>query len=308
MGVGILNNILETIKKELKDFFFDNKGKFYCMVVAIGAILVIITFILNFCEINKKAKIELVDTSIIEDGDSTSIDIKVRNTGDSVAYLYCVKVYVLDSFQMREIYNDTCDKIQSDTEVTDKKDYEIKYESVDSISIELLPDKSLQNEIELVDNDIQKYNEENIEEPVKIGDLDEEDIPLLPLNNSLDYFIELSNEKEQEFNISQVVYSNDVDRFTLILTDDGKQNRVPSVKCIYIEIYYNKNDYVSTSKMVIPLNVDNMIYDRNIPEINLENAKENYEMLLKFNYYTDVIRSEKYNLLLTGYEDNKNDF
>ena len=74
------------------------------------------------------------------------------------------------------------------------------------------------------------------------------------------------------------------------------------------EIYYNKNDYVSTSKMVIPLNVDNMIYDRNIPEINLENAKENYEMLLKFNYYTDVIRSEKYNLLLTGYEDNKNDF
>ena len=115
-----MNNILETIKKELKDFFFDNKGKFYCMVVAIGAILVIITFILNFCEINKKAKIELVDTSIIEDGDSTSIDIKVTNKGDSVAYLYCVKVYVLDSFQMREIYNDTCDKIQSDTEVTDK--------------------------------------------------------------------------------------------------------------------------------------------------------------------------------------------
>ena len=60
--------------------------------------------------------------------------------------------------------------------------------------------------------------------------------------------------------------------------------------------------------MVIPLNVDDVIYDRNISEINLENAKENYEMLLKFNYYTDVIRSEKYNLLLTGYEDNKNDF
>lgn len=120
-GVEFMDRIWATIITELKKFFFDNKGKFYCMVVAVGAILEIFTFVLNFFQINKKAKIELVDASIYEDGDSPSIDIKVRNSGDSVAYLYCVKVYVLDSFQMREINYDTCEEMQSDIELTDKK-------------------------------------------------------------------------------------------------------------------------------------------------------------------------------------------
>lgn len=311
-GVEFMDRIWATIITELKKFFFDNKGKFYCMVVAVGAILVIFTFVLNFFQINKKAKIELVDASIYEDGDSPSIDIKVRNSGDSVAYLYCVKVYVLDSFQMREINYDTCEEMQSDIELTDKKNYEIKSGFADLIPIKPEADEALQNETELTDHDKQNQNGTGMEGPEEIYEIydleDLNDAPLASVDSSQNYLIRLSDEKEQEFNISQAVYPNDVDRFTLTLTDDEEQMEDPSVNCFYIEIYYNNKDYVSTSKMVIPLSADKMIYNKDISEINLENARENYEVLLKFYNYADTVRSEKFSLLLTSYEDNKNDF
>jgi len=150
---------------------------------------------------------------------------------------------------------------------------------------------------------------EGPEEIYEIYDLEDlNDAPLASVDSSQNYLIRLSDEKEQEFNISQAVYPNDVDRFTLTLTDDEEQMEDPSVNCFYIEIYYNNKDYVSTSKMVIPLSADKMIYDKDISEINLENARENYEVLLKFYNYADTVRSEKFSLLLTSYEDNKNDF
>lgn len=303
-----MNQILTAIKTELKKFFFDNKGKFYCMVVAVGAILVIFTFVLNFIPVNKEAKIELVDATIDEDGESPSIDIKVRNSGDSVAYLYRVRINLLDRFQMNEIYYNTCDELQNNITLIAKKNYEIKSGLVGLIPIKPGADESLQMDTELMDNDKQNHNGTNIEEPEELGDLDECDIPLMPMNSSQKYLIELNDEKEQNFNISQAVYPNDVDRFTLTLTDDGEKINAPSVNCFYIEIYYNNRDSVSTSKLVIPLKADDMIYDKDISEINLENAKENYEILLKFHNYADIIRSEKYDLLLTSYEDNKNDF
>ncbi len=303
-----MNQILTAIKTELKKFFFDNKGKFYCMVVAVGAILVIFTFVLNFIPVNKEAKIELVDATIDEDGKFSSIDIKVRNSGDSVAYLYRVRINLLDRFQMNEIYYNTCDELQNNITLIAKKNYEIKSGLVGLLPIKPGADESLQMDTELMDNDKQNHNGTNIEEPEELGDLDECDIPLMPMNSSQKYLIELNDEKEQNFNISQAVYPNDVDRFTLTLTDDGEKINAPSVNCFYIEIYYNNRDFVSTSKMVIPLKADDMIYDKDISEINLENAKENYEILLKFHNYADTIRSEKYDLLLTSYEDNKNDF
>jgi len=105
----------------LKQFFFEGKGKLLTLITAITMIVYIVSLLIgsisnffnavnNVTNINsQQAKVELVDIKIedavgSDDNDYRFplIDIKLRNTGREMAYLYKVEVSMLDYFVMSE--------------------------------------------------------------------------------------------------------------------------------------------------------------------------------------------------------------
>ena len=159
------------------------------------------------------------------------------NKGDFIAYLHTVKVYMLDYFQMENIY------------------YESYYEV----------------------------------EPSK------------------NYDILLSSEKEQEFDISQTVPENDVERFTVTLATNTGDLGFPAICFFYVELLYNEES-VTSSNMIIPINNGRRIDGKYVSDMNFENAKTNYENLLKFDKYLNAVKSNSFSLILESYRENKDDF
>ena len=259
-----MDNKWKNVKKELKKFFFKNKGKLFCIVVAIGTIFAVILPLLdiikknNIVEINDSkvisidgdgntiiveyertdANVEIVDLKINEDGEFPILDIKVRNKGDFIAYLHTVKIYMLNYFQMENIHNESY--------------YEVE-----------------------------------------------------PSSN---YDIVLSNEDEQIFDISQAVPQNGVDRFTITLATNTGDPGLPAICYFYAELIYNENDIITTSKMIIPINNGRRIAAKYVGDMNYENAKKNYEELLKIDNYTDAVKSNLFNSILESYKENEDDF
>lgn len=111
----------------LKNFFLYNNGKIFHCLVALGLIVALVVpiielamgtsptdeSIINIITGNHNTVIyykrtdsilEIVNVSIKEDGEFPMLDIKLRNSGDVVAYLYKMEIVMKDYFQMYNIY------------------------------------------------------------------------------------------------------------------------------------------------------------------------------------------------------------
>lgn len=95
------------IKEELKNFFLFNKGKLFCIVAAIGAVLAIPVSVLDVLQKKEEASIEFVDIRIDDNGTFPVLDVKLRNCGESVAYLYGLKVHLLKQYQIQDICSES---------------------------------------------------------------------------------------------------------------------------------------------------------------------------------------------------------
>ena len=119
-----------NIYKEIKNFFIYNKGKAFSIFTALGLIAALLFPLIDIEKsssipnefhdsiiqiINgdnntmiqyKKtdSQIEIVDITIEESNEFPMLDIKLRNSGDTVAYLYKIEVVMDDFFQMYNIY------------------------------------------------------------------------------------------------------------------------------------------------------------------------------------------------------------
>ena len=101
---------------------------------------------------------------------------------------------------------------------------------------------------------------------------------------------------------------NDVDRFTITLATNSGDPDLPAICYFYVELFYNEEDVVTTSRMIIPINNGRKIASKYVSHMNYENAKINYDSLLKFDSYTDAVKSNSFKLILESYKDNEDDF
>lgn len=240
------------------DNFFNNRGKAFRILTALGLIATIVFPIINFAisyfsEDQAKVSIdgtidnviigdyntiiqygktdsivELVDISIKEDGEFPVLDVKLRNSGDTIAFLHKLEVNMVEYFQMNNIH-------------------------------------------------IEFYS---------------------PVEPSQNYDIVLTSDEVQTFDISQAIPGNDIDRFTVTLATTTGDPYVPAICVFSIRLYYNSEDYVESGRMVIPITNPYRIEGRFISHTDMELAYENYTNLCRINEYDAIkskIFTEIYN-------------
>lgn len=130
------HRITLRLASAISNFFIHNRGKVYRILAALGVIASVLFPLLECFDTSGSDNpstiiennnienvvigdsntiiqykrtdsiIELVDLSIIEDGEFPVLDIKLRNSGDTVAYLYKLEVNMIDYFQMHNIYDE----------------------------------------------------------------------------------------------------------------------------------------------------------------------------------------------------------
>lgn len=117
----------------LRNFFYHNKGKAFRILTSIGLIAAIAFPTINLIKsasdkgnpiVNsdnieniiigdyntviqyKKTDsiIELVDVSILEDGEFPVLDVKLRNSGDTIAFFYKMQFDMIEYYQMKNIH------------------------------------------------------------------------------------------------------------------------------------------------------------------------------------------------------------
>lgn len=128
---------LDMIRNGVHNYFIENKGKPYKIIVAISLIVAIIAGIVtildpshtqtnniysnnyiesvtaeNFNTIIEYKKtdsiVELINVTIDETERFPKLDIKLRNSGDLVAYLYKLEIDMAEYFQLNEYRNIDC--------------------------------------------------------------------------------------------------------------------------------------------------------------------------------------------------------
>lgn len=120
----------KVIREEVKNFFIYNKGKLFCLFMAISIIVTIINpftdnIISTFRLHNpySDSEVKIVDISVSEDILLPVIDIKLRNTGQAVAYINKMEIIMKDFTILNNIYGE--DKINS---LNSKIEYEGLYD------------------------------------------------------------------------------------------------------------------------------------------------------------------------------------
>lgn len=230
------------------NFFYNNKGKAFRTLTALGLVVAIVFPTVDFVVSNfsqeqppisfngsidsvitgdyntiiqyKKSDsiVELVDISIVEDGEFPVLDIKLRNSGDTIAFLYKLEVNMIDYFQMNNIH-------------------------------------------------VEHY---------------------YPEEPSYNYDIVLTDESIQTFNISQVIPGNDVDRFTVTLATTTGDPYVPAICAFSIRLYYNSEEYVESGYMVIPISNPSRIAAKYVSHTDFQLAYDNYINLRRLNEYDAI--------------------
>lgn len=129
------------------------------------------------------------------------------------------------------------------------------------------------------------------------------------IESSYTYDVLLSGNKNEVFEISQAIKPNDVDRFKVkIAGSNYSAPYLPTVCYFSTKVIFNKNEFLESENFVVSMSSIDRIGGRNIRNININIALNDYKRLCKFMSYKDAIFSQGFIVLYEKYKTINNKF